>query len=102
MTKTITINLRKKISAADYYGGNKHSARDNLKHDAQAVWSGSGHYKYLGAVNEQHIINRYVKTTRTKGGQIIPGDTIVIKLGGPFEEVGGNNEAVGGDNEKVG
>ncbi len=102
MTRSATINLRKKISAADYYGGNKHSARDNLKHDAQAVWSGSGHYRYLGAVNEQHVLNRYIKTTRAAKKQIVPDEALTVVLGGPFQQVGEEHEAIGGDNQKVG
>ena len=100
--KTLDIKSTKKISAADYYGGNRDTVYHNMRNEMQLDWRYSGHYRYAGSVSETHVLNRYIKTTRTRNKQIVPDESLVVMLGGPFEEVGNTNETVGGENQKMG
>lgn len=91
-----------RISSADYYGGNRGITHSNMLRDIKGEWGSVGNYRYIGSVPETTVVNRYIKTTKPAGKQVVPDEALMVLLGGPFQQVGEEYEAVGGENQKVG
>lgn len=100
--KKYTIESRKHMSNADYFGGNRDAELRNQVKNIEDIWKAANKYRYAGDVSKTNTLTRYVKTTAQAKKQIVPGESLIVTLGGPFEEVGEQHEAIGGDNQKVG
>ena len=100
--KKYTIESKKHMSNADYFGGNRDTELSNLVAGIRFTWETANKYRYAGDVSKTNTLTRYVKTTAKAKKQIVPGESLIVTLGGPFEEVGEQHETIGGDNQKVG
>jgi len=100
--KKYTIEAKTHLSNADYFGGNRDTQLNNNVKNIKAIWEGANKYRYAGDVSKTNVFTRYVKQSDTAKRQIVPGESPVVTLGGPFQKVGNQDETVGGDNQKVG
>lgn len=56
-------------------------------------------YKYTSYKKEKTL---YITKNVTKKAKINVEESLIVRLGGPFEEIGGTNASLGGGNQKVG
>lgn len=102
--RSITFKEESKIDPVTWYADPQYrsSVLHNNKSALKREWEESGRYRYLGSEPETRVITRTIETKVTKDKKIVPGESNIITLGGPFQRVGKQDEAVGGDNQKVG
>lgn len=97
-----TIEIKEHMDNVDYFGGNRDTELRNIKGEIKAIWKYAEKYRYLGSVPESRVFTRTIETAVQKSKSLKPDDALVVKLGGPFQEVGQQEQDIGGDKQKVG
>lgn len=98
MTKRL--NIKYSRSSSSLSKGIAEGYSYYIKRYASLLRSGNI-YRYIGNDEELDIVHKKIKK-ETKEYAPRNDDTIMVKLGGVFEEIGGKDEAIGGGSQEVG